>query len=116
MKNFKVVYGFNDIYNKISTNSDFFLLKKYSTKNILIKIAHINAIIFASKESNYDDQIFKKVFSSDIKKYSEFIRNLNPNINGSFFSSPHLSELIKEALNNFNDVQSDDLTLKSYFR
>jgi hypothetical protein len=115
MESLKAVYGYKDIF-KISLPSDAFsLLRKYSTKNILIKIAHTNAIIFDVKDDSYDKRIFEEVLFGNMSIARKIIQNLDHKLStGSFFASPHLSELIKEALNNYSESQHNDLPYEEF--
>ncbi|MNJ92219.1 hypothetical protein D3C87_98850 [compost metagenome] len=112
MERFKAIYGYNDIMGLSIPDDPFGLLRKYSTKHILIKLAHINAIIYSMGENKYDDRILKEIF------FDQFpIKQKIPSVEwclrkgGSLFASPHLSELIKEALNNY----SEDLNIDFKF-
>ncbi len=61
IKRLKVVYGYQDVFNTCLPSDTFSLLRKYSTKNIIIKIAYINAIIYDLKEEKHDRRIFEQV-------------------------------------------------------
>jgi len=110
IKSLKAVYGYQDVFNASLPSDTFSLLRKYSTKNILIKIAYINAIIYDLKEEEHDRRIFKEVLFDEMPIVGELVDYLDyKKSNGSFFASAHLSELIKDALNNYNENQQEDL-------
>lgn len=110
IKSLKVVYGYQDVFNASLPSDTFSLLRKYSTKNILIKIAYINAIIYDLKEEEHDRRIFKEVLFGEMSIVKKLVDYLDDKAsNGSFFASAHLSELIKDALNNYNESQHEDL-------
>lgn len=110
IKSLKAVYGYQDVFNASLPSDTFSLLRKYSTKNILIKIAYINAIIYDLKEEEHDRRIFKEVLFDEMPIVGELVDYLDyKKSNGSFFASAHLSELIKDALNNYNESQQEDL-------
>lgn len=110
IKRLKVVYGYQDVFNTCLPSDTFSLLRKYSTKNILIKIAYINAIIYDLKEEKHDRRIFEEVLFGQMSIVRKLVDYLDYKIsNGSFFASAHLSELIKDALNNYNESQQEDL-------
>lgn len=109
IKSLKVVYGYQDVFNASLPSDTFSLLRKYSTKNILIKIAYINAIIYDLKEEKHDRRIFEEVLFGQMSIVRKLVDYLDYKIsNGSFFASAHLSELIKDALNNYNESQQED--------
>ncbi|THF53149.1 hypothetical protein E6C50_02795 [Flavobacterium supellecticarium] len=115
MENLEAVYGYSDTFNLTLPNDAFGLLRKYSTKNILIKIAHINAIIFSEKNRNYNIKIFEEVLFGQILIVKRLIPNLDYKLNkGNFFASPHLSELIKEVLNNYSENEEDHLAYEEF--
>src|SRR5690606_14443959 len=110
IKRLKAIYGYQDVFNTTLPSDTFSLLRKYSTKNILIKIAHINAIIYHLKEEEHDRRIFEEVLFGEMSVVRKLVDYLDYKIsNGSFFASPHLSELIKDALNNYNESQPDNI-------
>lgn len=110
MENLIQIYGYQDVFNRPIPRDTFALLRKYSTKNILIKIAHVNAIIYDFVEEKYDKRIFKEALFGNFSIVRNLVNNLDYRIaNGSFFASQHLSELIKDAINNYNESQEDSL-------
>lgn len=111
MENLKAIYGYQDIFKSSLPSDAFSFLRKYSTKNILIKIAHINAIIYDLGGEKHDSRIFEEVLFGQMSLARKTVSNLDYKLNtGSFFASPHLSELIKEALNNYSESQDEDLS------
>lgn len=109
IKSLKAVYGYQDVFKASLPRDTFSLLRKYSTKNILIKIAYINAIIYDLKEEKHDRRIFEEVLFGQMSIVRKLVDFLDYKIsNGSFFASAHLSELIKDALNNYNESQKED--------
>ncbi|KKX46968.1 hypothetical protein L950_0229020 [Sphingobacterium sp. IITKGP-BTPF85] len=115
IKSLKVLYGYQDVFNASLPSDTFSLLRKYSTKNILIKIAYINAIIYDLKEEEHDRRIFKEVLFGEMSIVKKLIDYLDDKTsNGSFFASAHLSELIKDALNNYNESQQEDLSYPEF--
>lgn len=69
--NLRAVHGYTDILGFLLPNDPFSLLRRYSTKNILIKIAHINAILYNNKDTP-DIQIFQEVLFGSISNTSSF--------------------------------------------
>ncbi len=115
IKRLKVVYGYQDVFNTSLPSDTFALLRKYSTKNILIKIAYINAIISDLKEERHDKRIFEEVLFGKMSIARQLVDYLDYKISeGSFFASPHLSELIKDALNSYNESQPEDLPYSEF--
>ncbi|WP_430613147.1 hypothetical protein [Flavobacterium sp. JP2137] len=115
MKEFGIVYGYYEIFKKQVPTDNFIFLRKYSTKNILIKIAEINAIIlnFNTPDSNY--KIFEDVFFGDLSIVKENIDDLDNKLrSGSFFVSQNISELIKEVLSNYNEIQQKDIPYSEF--
>ncbi|MEJ5053664.1 hypothetical protein [Sphingobacterium sp. MYb382] len=115
MENLKAIYGYQDIFKSSLPNDAFSFLQKYSTKNILIKIAHINSIIYDLGGEEHDRRIFEEVLFGQMSLARKTVNNLDYKLStGSFFASPHLSELIKEALNNYSESQDDDLSYEEF--
>ena len=109
MERLKPLYGYEDIFKSSLPSDTFSFLRKYSTRQILIKIAHINAIIYDLKEEEHDKRIFEEVLFGNMS-IARRIPNLDYYLGkGSFFASSHLSELIKEALNNYNETEDNSL-------
>lgn len=106
----KAIYGYQEVFIEPLPDDTFLFLGRYSTKNILIKIAHINAIIFHSDEEKHDKKILEEVFFGNAPTIRTLLKYLDDDAgNGSFFASAHLSELIKDVLNNYKEDQVDDI-------
>ncbi len=108
MNKFEIQYVYKDIFSEDQPANSFDYLKKYSTKNILIKLAHANAILF-NRQADADIQIFQQVLFGGHQLSKTLVSKLNSKLDtGTFFGAQSISLLIKDSLNNFNEQQSDD--------
>mgnify|MGYP000865790774 CR=1 FL=1 len=114
MDKFEIQFVFNDIFNEELPSDSFTYLRRYSTKNILIKLAHINAILF-KRQSDSDLKIFQQVLfgSNDISKF--LINTINRRLKqGTFFGSQSISLLMKHSLNNYRAEQEDGMPFADF--
>lgn len=113
MDKFEIQFVLKDIFNEDVPLDHFAYLRKYSTKNILSKLAHINAILFNGREDS-DIRIFHQVlFGPDIPKSLNNILYIKLR-QGTFFSSQSISLLIKQSLNNYMEDQDEDLLYSDF--
>ncbi|WP_286734921.1 MULTISPECIES: hypothetical protein [Sphingobacterium] len=109
MDKFEVQFVFKDIFSEDQPSDSFDLLKKYSTKNILIKLAHINAILF-NRRADDDIQIFSKVLFGGQDLPKSFVNTLNLKLKqGTFFGPQSISLLIKQTLNNYSEHHPENI-------
>lgn len=108
MDKFERLLTYADIFSEESHDS-FDLFRQFSTKNILVKLAHINAILF-NDHIDSDERIFNEVlFGSNNIPTSLKSAIVQKSRDGSFFASPSISILIKHALINFREDQDDSI-------
>ena len=109
MDKFEVQFVFKDIFSEQQPLDSFDYLKKYSTKNILIKLAHINAILF-NRRVDDDIQVFQKVLFGGHDLPKSLINTLNLKLQeGTFFGPQSISLLIKHTLNNYNEHHPENI-------
>lgn len=110
MKEFGIAYGYYEVFKSQPPIDSFNLLRRYSTKNILIKIAEINVAINNLNTKDANHKIFNEVLFGNLSMVKKLIPDFDKKLTlGSFFASQHISELIKDVLTNYNDIQHEDI-------
>ncbi|WP_413514117.1 hypothetical protein [Myroides odoratus] len=110
MKELGVVYEYNEVFASQIPTDDFLFLRRYSTKNILIKISNINIIINNYRTTEANHKIFEQVLFGNLALVRKLIPDYDYRLTiGTFFASQHISELLKSILSNYRETQEEDI-------
>jgi hypothetical protein len=103
-----VVLGYSEVFNQPPPEDYLEFFTKYPTRNILIKMAQINAILF-NRQPDSDYQVVQEVFYQQKEITDQMLALLiKTNCHGNYFVAPSLSMLTKYALNHQQDFEYDN--------